>query len=148
MNLKVNRTAVATVVLSVILVSGPHFQPACFATATIPAQDAGQPAVAKRIGVIKSINGTAVILTPDSGPEVAVTVQPNARLLRVAPGEKDLKNATSIPLQELQVDYRVLLRGHSSAYDASLGGLEFIVISHSDREVRHEGERQDWQYRG
>jgi len=148
MKLKVNRTAVATVVLSVILVSGPHFQPACFATATIPAQDAGQPAVAKRIGVIKSINGTAVILTPDSGPEVAVTVQPNARLLRVAPGEKDLKNATSIQLQELQVGDRVRVRGQASTDGASLAALEVIVISHSDLEARHDQERQDWQKRG
>ena len=148
MKLKANRTAVATVVLSVIIVSGPHFQPACFAAATGAAQDAGQPSVAKRIGVIKSINGTAVILTPDSGPEVAVTVQPNARLLRVAPGEKDLKNATSIQLQELQVGDRVRVRGQASADGASLAAMEVIVISHSDLEARHEQERQDWQKRG
>jgi hypothetical protein len=148
MKLKVNRTAVATAVLSVIIVSGPRFQLAGFASATGAAQDAGQPAVAKRIGVIKSINGTAVILTPDTGPEVAVTVQPNARLLRVAPGEKDLKNATSIPLQELQVGDRVRVRGQASADGASLAALEVIVISHSDLEARHEQERQDWQKRG
>ena len=148
MKLKANRAAVATVVLSVIIVFGPHFQPAGFASATGAAQDAGQPAVAKRIGVIKSINGTAVILTPDTGPEVAVTVQATARLLRVAPGEKDLKNATSIPLQELQVGDRVRVRGQASTDGASLAALEVIVISHSDLEARHEQERQDWQKRG
>ncbi len=131
MKLKANRSAVATVVLSVILAFGPQFQPAGFASATGAAQEAGQPAVAKRIGVIKSINGNAITLTPDSGPEVAVTVQPNARLLRVAPGEKDLKNATSIPLQELQVGDRVRVRGQGSADGKSIAALEIIVISHS-----------------
>ena len=52
---------------------------------------------ARRIGAIKSINGNTITLTPDSGPEVAVTVQPNARILRIAPGAKDLKNATPTP---------------------------------------------------
>ena len=33
-------------------------------------------------------NGNAITLSPESGPEVAVTVQPNARLLRIALGTR------------------------------------------------------------
>jgi hypothetical protein len=111
-------------------------------------QDAGQPAVARRIGAIKAINGNAITLAPDSGPEVAVTVQPNARLLRIAPGARDLTNATPIQLQDLQAGDRVRVRGQATPDGASIAALEVIVISHSDLEARHAQERQDWQKRG
>ena len=122
--------------------------PAVFAFSLSQAQDAAQPAVARRIGAIKSINGNAITLAPDSGPEIAVTVQPNARLLRIAPGEKDLKNATPVQLQELQVGDRVRVRGQASADSTSIAALEIIVISHSDLEAHKEQDRQDWQKRG
>jgi hypothetical protein len=79
---------------------------------------------------------------------VAVTVQPNARILRIALGEKDLKNAAPVQLQELQVGDRVRVRGQASADGASIAALEVIVIPRSDIEARHEQERQDWQKRG
>lgn len=149
MNNKKNKKAViATVVFAVISASGLTLLPVGFAAVTDQAQDAGQPAVAKRIGIIKSINGTAITLAPDAGSEIAVTVQPNARLLRIAPGEKDLKSATPVQLQDLQVGDRVRVRGQASADSASIAALEVIVISHSDLEARHEQERQDWQKRG
>ena len=149
MNNKKNKKAViATVVFAVTSASGLTLLPADFVSVTDQAQDAGQPAVAKRIGIIKSINGTAITLAPDSGSEIAVTVQPNARLLRIAPGEKDLKSATPVQLQDLQVGDRVRVRGQASADSASIAALEVIVISHSDLEARREQERQDWQKRG
>ena len=145
---KSKKAVIATVVFAVIGASGLTLLPAGFASVTDQAQDVGQPAVAKRIGIIKSINGTAITLAPDSDSEIAVTVQPNARLLRIAPGEKDLKSATPVQLQDLQVGDRVRVRGQASADSASIAALEIIVISHSDLEARREQERQDWQKRG
>jgi hypothetical protein len=142
------KAAIAMVVFSVVSMSGREFLPACFGAADGQGQVTGQLAVARRIGAIKTIQGNAITLTPDSGPEVAVTVQPNARILRIAPGEKDLKNATPVQLQELQVGDRVRVRGQASADGASIAALEVIVIPHSDLEARHEQERQDWQKRG
>jgi len=133
---------------SVIGAAGSSFVPQSFASAASPAQDAAQPAIAKRIGAIKAINGNSITLAPDSGPDVAVTVQPNARILRLAPGEKDVKNATPVQLQDLQVGDRVRVRGQGAADATSIAALEVIVISHSDLEARHEQERQDWQKRG
>jgi hypothetical protein len=146
--MKGTKTAIATFVLSVLILFGANFLPAPLAFSLSQTQDATQPTVARRIGAIKSINGNAITLAPDSGPEVAVTVQPNARLLRIAPGEKDLKNATPVQLQELQVGDRVRVRGQASADSTSIAALEIIVISHSDLEARKEQERQDWQKRG
>jgi hypothetical protein len=146
MNLR--KAAIATFIFSVISASGAHFLPACFGSAVRQPQAGGQPAVARRIGAIKTIQGNAITLTPDSGPDVAVTVQPNARLLRIAPGEKDLKNATAVQLPDLQVGDRVRVRGQASADGSSIAALEVIVIPRSDLEARHEQERQDWQKRG
>ena len=146
--MKAKRATIATFVLSVIGVSGASGTPAGFVPSMGQAQDAGQPAVARRIGAIKAITGNAITLAPDSGPEVAVTVQPNARLLRIAPGAKDLDECDSHPVAGLA-------SGRSSAsartgnsrrrVDRSLGGhchLPFRSRS-SPRE-----ERQDWQKRG
>jgi uncharacterized protein DUF5666 len=142
------KISIATLVVFVMTWSVTEFPPACFASAVGQAQVAGQPAVARRIGAIKAINGSAFTLTPDSGPDVAVTVQPNARLLRIAPGEKDLKNAAPVQLQDLQVGDRVRVRGQASAEGASIAALEVIVIPHSDLQALHEQERADWQKRG
>ncbi len=144
--MKTKTAIISTWALAVIGVWGLQALPVCFASAT--AQDTAQPAIARRIGAIKAINGNAITLVPDSGPEVAVTVQPNARLLRIAPGAKDLKDATPVQLQDLQVGDRVRVRGQASADSSAIAALEIIVISHSDIEARHEQERQDWQKRG
>ena len=113
----------------------------------VEAQDSAQPAVARKLGAIKSISGSTVILTPDSGADITVNVQPNARLLRIAPGAKDLKDAAPVQLQDLQVGDRVRVRGQA-ATDGSISALEVIVMAHSDIEARHQQEQQDWQKRG
>jgi hypothetical protein len=132
---------------TVLGLSVASFSPAC-ASALSHAQDAAQPAIARRLGAIKAINGSTITLTPDSGPEIAVTVQPNARLLRIAPGEKDVKNATPIQLSDLQVGDRVRVRGTASADAASIAALEIIVIPTSVVAAVSEQMRQDWQKRG
>jgi hypothetical protein len=148
MKLRANRTVVTTVVLSVIILSGPHFLSECFASATGAAQDAAQPAVSKRIGAVKAIKGNVITLAPESGPEVAVTVQPKARLLRLVPGDKDLKNATVIQLQDLQVGDTIRARGQGSSDGTSIAALEIIVITRSAVEAVSDQMRQDWQKRG
>jgi len=138
----------SVVALLFVPLVGAAFVPASFASAPLQAQDAGQAAVARRIGAIKAINGTALTLTPDSGPDISVTVQANARILKIAPGAKDLKDAATVQLTDLQVGDRVRVRGQASADGASISALEVIVIPHSDLEAKHEQERQDWQKRG
>jgi hypothetical protein len=102
----------------------------------------------RRIGAIKAINGMAVTLTLDSGQDVSVTLQATTRILRIVPGEKDLKNATPIQLQDLQVGDRVLVAGKASDDDLSLAASTVVVMKHSDLEARHQQDLQDWQKRG
>jgi len=120
--------------------------PAILGTATrTQAQDA-QAALARRIGAVKAVSGSTLTLSQDSGPDVVVSVQPNARILRIAPGAKDLKDATPVQLQDLQVGDRVRVRGQASG-DAILA-LEVIAMARTDLDARRQQEQQDWQKRG
>ena len=146
--MKLKRSILVIFAIALLSLCGTDFLPTCLGLAVGQAQSAGQPAVARRIGAIKAINGNTITLTPDSGPDIAVTVEPNARILRIAPGEKDLKNAAPVQLQDLQVGDRVRVRGQASADGTSIAALEVIVIPRSDLQALHEQERQDWQKRG
>src|SRR5437660_557878 len=67
------------------------------------AQEAAPTAMTKRIGAIKAIDGSTITLTPDTGSDVTVTVSTTTRIVRIAPGEKSLKNAAPIQLSDLQI---------------------------------------------
>jgi hypothetical protein len=127
-----------------------HFVPSCFA---VPAglqnqqATAGPGAVSRRAGAVKAINGTEITLTPDSGADVKITLQPATRILRVAPGEKDPKKATPIQLQDLQVGDRILVVGRI-ADDNSVAVSTVFVMKSSDVQALHQQELQDWQKRG
>jgi hypothetical protein len=140
------------VLLALTGASGSGFAPWCFASSSAGQQAQGQSApgqvaITKSIGTIKSINGSAITLAPTSGPEVAVTIQPNARILRLAPGDKDLKNASTMQLLDLQVGDTVRVRGLASGVNA-IAALEVVVITHSAVEAVSDQIRQDWQKRG
>lgn len=111
------------------------------------AQDA-QPAIAKRIGTIKAINENSLTLAQATGSDVSVTVQPGARILRLASGDKDLKNAAAIQLADLHVGDTVRVRGSSSADGNSIAALEVIVITQAAVAAVSDQIRQDWQKRG
>jgi hypothetical protein len=127
-----------------------HLVPYCYALplGQQTQQAAGPGTVSRRIGAIKAINGSVITLTPDSGPEVNVTVQPTTRIVRIAPGEKDLKNATPIQVQDLQIGDRVLVGGKTSDDNLSLVASSVVVMKRSDLEARHQQDLQDWQKRG
>lgn len=124
----------------------------CFyGTAGSAAQDSQNSpsgAVTRRIGAVKAIHGITIVLAPDSGAEVNVALQTSTRILRVAPGEKDLKNATPIQPQELQVGDRVLVAGNISQDNQSLVASTVVVMKHADLEAQHQQDLQDWQKRG
>jgi hypothetical protein len=127
--------------------AGVHLVPSCYAMPS--GQQAGGPgAVSRRIGAVKAINGTVITLTPDSGPDVSVTLQATTRILRIAPGEKDLKNATPIQLQDLQIGDRILVGGKASDDNLSLLASTVLVMKRSDVDARHQQDLQDWQKRG
>jgi hypothetical protein len=142
-----NRKSLVFLNSVVVLIGVCGSMPAILGASTqAQAQDAPQAALTRRIGAVKAISGNTLTLSQDSGPDVVVSVQPNARILRIAPGAKDLKDATPVQLQDLQVGDRVRVRGQASG-DAILA-LEVIAMARTDLEARHQEEQQDWQKRG
>lgn len=123
----------------------------CLCYASFPGpqrQEATVPrAVAKRIGAIKAINGTEITLTPDSGPDVKIVVQPATQIVRFAPGETNVQKATPIQVQDLQVGDRIRATGWASDQNP-LPVLKIVVMKHSDLEAKHQQDLQDWQKRG
>jgi hypothetical protein len=70
------------------------------------------------------------------------------KILRVPPGEKDLKNAVPLQAQDLQVGDRVLVRGQGSADGHTIAALAVIVMKQADVAATHQHELDDWQKRG
>jgi hypothetical protein len=111
-------------------------------------QAPAQAPVAKQVGVVKSINGNALTLTTDSGTDVAVQVAGNAKMVRVAPGQTDLKSAAPIQLSDLHTGDRILVRGQPSSDGKTFVAVGVIAMSRSDVEAKHQSDREDWQKRG
>ena len=100
------------------------------------------------VGTVKAISGNAVTITTDSGSEITVLVQPSTRVLRMAPGQKDLKDATPLPFTDLQPGDRMIIRGSLAQDGKSVVASSLLVMKKADIEERQEHEREDWQKRG
>jgi hypothetical protein len=110
-------------------------------------QTASPSAVQKQVGAIKSIEGTTVTITTDSGSSAAVSVQPTTKIVRVAPGQTDLKTAVPVELKDLQVGDRVFVRWKASDTAQPVPALGIIVMKRADVDAKQEHDREDWQKR-
>jgi hypothetical protein len=108
----------------------------------------GDAQVIRTVGTIKSTQGDTLTLTSDSGAEVTAKLSSATKILRVPPGEKDLKNATPLQAQDLQQGDRVLVRGQTSVDGHSISALAVIVMKQADVSAKQEHDREDWQKRG
>ena len=111
-----------------------------------PAQDS-PGAVARKLGTVKSVATKTLVLKPDSGPDVSVTLSDEVRILRLAPGQTDLKSATPMALGEVQVGDRMLVRGKPGDND-SIVASSLVVMKQADVAQKQQHERDDWQKRG
>jgi hypothetical protein len=112
------------------------------------APPAGQSAPARPIGAIKSISGNSLTLSTDAGVSYSVSVGDGARILRIEPGAKDVKNASPLTLSDLQVGDRILVMGKISEDGHSVAATSVIAMKKADVASKQEHDRQDWQRRG
>ncbi len=105
-------------------------------------------AIVKPVGTVKAIDGNAITLTTDAGATVNVVVGDSTRMVRIAPGQKDLKDAAPIPLTEVQVGDRIMARGKPSNDDGSVLAASVVVMKAADIAAKQQQERDDWQKRG
>jgi hypothetical protein len=118
------------------------------ALSSCPLYAQSSPAPAKAVGTVKSASGKNITLSAEDGNEIAVTVQDSARLLRIEPGQTDLKTAAPLQLEELQPGDRVLVRGTAGPDGKSLFANSVIAMKKADLAERHAHEVQDWQRHG
>jgi hypothetical protein len=114
-------------------------------SAGAPQNNAGT--VAKNVGVVKSISGNTLVLKSDAGPEITITVADGARLLRLAPGQTDLKSAATITLADLQVGDRMLVRGRAGD-NGAITASTIVLMKQADVAQKQQHDREDWQKRG
>jgi Domain of unknown function (DUF5666) len=113
-----------------------------------PLQAQSGAATAPRpVGVVKSISGNSLVLKTDSGPEVTVSIADGTRIVRLAPGQTDLKSATPITLTDLQVGDRILARGQAGDGGA-IAATTIVVMKQADVAQKQQHDRDDWQKRG
>ncbi len=120
------------------------------AQAEAPQSEANQPgagSTARAVGTVKAISGNILTLSTDTGSTVQVTVPDSARVVRIAPGQKDLKDATSSQFRDVQIGDRILARGTASA-DGPLAASSVVVMKQADVTAKQDREREDWQKRG
>ena len=105
-------------------------------------------AIAKAVGTIKTVQPDSITVAAESGGEVTATLAAATKILRVPPGEKDLKNAAPLQPQDLQPGDRVLVRGRAGSDPHSIAALSVIVMKQGDVSARRQRESDDWQKRG
>ena len=117
------------------------FVVACAAAAQAP--NAAHP-----VGTIKSVSGNNIILTTDAGGDVTVVVQDAAKLVRVEPGQKDLKEAVPIELKELLAGDRILVRGQLAEDGKTVLATAVIAMKKASIAEKQAREREEWRRQG
>jgi Domain of unknown function (DUF5666) len=113
------------------------------------AQDAAKAPLQHQSGTIKSIDGSTLVVSPDSGADVTVTTASNTRVLRVEPGAKDLKSAQPYELSGLKVGDHVLAYGRDIAPDAKVFPAGILVVMKSeDVKAKQARDVAGWTARG
>jgi hypothetical protein len=113
------------------------------------AQDAAAPAKPVTfLGTVQTLSGNTLTVKSDAGATMQVTVEENARLLRIEPGQKTLTGASPFSLTDLQTGDRVMARGSAGADGNSLAATMLVAIKGADIAQKQEQDREDWQKHG
>ncbi len=113
-----------------------------------PSAQQAAAAHARAVGTVKSIDGSNVTLTTDSGAEQVITLQPDTRLMRTLPGQTDLKTASPAKVTDIQIGDRMLAGGKRSDDGKYLLATTAIVMKRADISEKQQQDREEWQKHG
>src|ERR1700681_2374598 len=100
------------------------------------------------LGTIKSISGNSLVLASDAGVETTVDVRDSTKIVRIAPGKKDLKDAQPILLTDLQTGDRILVRGKAGDDNKTFSASSIVAMKKADIAEKQSHERDEWQKSG
>jgi hypothetical protein len=118
---------------------------------TPPAAPAAPNTAADRsIGEVTSVDAQrrVIILKEDKGNYLAVVLGDKTSLLRIPPGETDIKKATRITAADIGVGDRLLAVGPKAETGKSVDARTIVVISKSDLAQKQQKDQEEWQKRG
>lgn len=125
--------------------------PALFITAATLSNFASaqtQPAADRTMGEVASLNADqrSLVLKEDKGSLVTVSIAEKTSLLRIPPGETDLKKAARIAFGDIGVGDRLLAVGPKS--EARVEARTVVVMNKADLAQKQRSEQEEWQKRG
>src|ERR1039458_2838586 len=138
-------TAIVTLILAA---------PGYVAAQDKPSGSSAGAQVAKAVGVIKSIQADSITVAAEAAGDgdIVAKLTGSTKILRVPPGEKDLKNATALQVQDLQPGDRVLVRGQAATggdgHTVVITALAGIGVKQADVAGKQQHDLDDWQKRG
>lgn len=100
------------------------------------------------LGTIKSISGNSLVLTTDAGVDMNVEVRDSTKIVRIAPGQKDLNDAQTIALTDLQVGDRILVRGKAGDDHKTFSATSIVAMKKADIAEKQRRERDEWEKSG
>ena len=108
------------------------------------------PAQTRITGTVTAVNAgdKQVTVTSDKGQAVTLTTNDRSFVLRMPPGETDIKKAQKIPLTDLAAGDRLVAAGQMSADQKSMEAHTILIMTKSDIAEIHQKEQEDWQKRG
>jgi hypothetical protein len=104
----------------------------------------------RSIGEVASVDAQrrVIILKEDKGDFLAVVLGDKTSLLRIPPGETDLKKATRITVADIGAGDRLLAVGPKADGGKSVDARTIVVISKSDLAQKQQKDQEEWQKRG
>jgi len=120
---------------------------ACLGLGVAAAQ---QPARVNLVGGVQAIDTATgqITLQTDDGKTVKVAPHPNAKWLRLPPGEKSIAKAEAITAQDVGVGDRLLARGELSEDKTALAASTLVIMTKSDIAKKQQADRAEWAKRG
>jgi hypothetical protein len=125
----------------------------CLAAVLIGNSASAQTPAAPRnrvIGVVSAVDAAANLLSikTDAGDVYAISVKPETKLLRLAPGERDLSKAQAIQFSDIAEGDRVLAQGPVKDTEKAFEAVRIIDMSQADIAKKNQQEQADWRKRG
>ena len=104
----------------------------------------------RSIGEVASVDAQrrVIVLKEDKGDFLVVVLGDRTSLLRIPPGETDLKKGTRITIADIGAGDRLLAVGTKAETGKSLDARTIVAISKSDLVVKQQREQEEWQKRG